>query len=93
LHTAAPNCVILDTSKEKGDPNMKTAKGTTCKGRHEKNGKVGAGVWDVYIINGRRYTVCAHQVGDGYCGALIDVTNLEQITVCCGIKANHISPT
>lgn len=68
---------------------MKTARGTECQGNHNRNGKMGSGRWDVYTIAGHRYTVCAHKMGhDGYCGALIDVTDAQTVTICCG---NHPS--
>jgi hypothetical protein len=67
---------------------MQTAKGTKCNGSHEFNGKRDTGIWDVYEMNGRRYTVCAHRVGDTYCGALIDVTD-GPVVICCGDEQNH----
>lgn len=67
---------------------MRTHTGKDCTGSHRHNGKSGAGLWDVYTINGRRYTVCAHTVGDSYCGALIDVTDSE-VVICCGNERNH----
>jgi len=38
----------------------------------------------ILTIGDRLYTVCGHPIGDlGYCGHLIDVTDLP-VTICCG---------
>jgi len=63
---------------------METATGSKCEASHEYNGWRGLGRWTVYQIGERRYTVCAHQEEHGYCGALIDVTDLPQVVICCG---------
>lgn len=64
---------------------MQTAISTECHEEHAYNGKRGDRAWDVYEWNRRRYTVCAHPEGEtGYCGALIDVTELRRVTICCG---------
>lgn len=63
---------------------MKTAKGTECKGKHEFNGKRGMDMWQVYEIGGNRWTVCAHQVGNTHCGALIEVVPDRPVSICCG---------
>ncbi len=67
------------------DETVKTAKGTECNGKHEfsLSGR-GMDLYKVRTIEGRRYTVCAHQVGRTYCGALIDVTDLPAVVICCG---------
>jgi len=70
---------------------MKTAKGTDCNGKHQQNplGARGSDLWSVMTINGRRYTVCAHEVRPGVqCGALIDVTDTE-VVICCGNESKH----
>ncbi len=68
---------------------MKTAKGTDCSGKHEFNHSRGMDMWTERRINGRRYTTCAHQVGNNYCGELIDVTDLPQAVICCGDDTKH----
>lgn len=63
---------------------MRTAKGTECKGSHEFNGKRGMAMFDVYEWDGKRYSVCAHQVGEsGYCGKLIELGDGPAV-ICCG---------
>lgn len=52
---------------------------------------------DLIRIGGRRYTVCMHipserdsqglawdEVGDDYCGNLVDVTDRLRVSACCG---------
>lgn len=71
---------------------MKTAKGTICTGHSHARNPLGAresALWTVMAINGRRYTICAHEVRPGVqCGALIDVTDRE-VVICCGDDAHH----
>jgi hypothetical protein len=65
---------------------MKTARGGQCEAEHSSNGL--KHLEDVIVINGRRYAVCAHPVGNTYCGALIDVTGRE-LVLCCGDDKKH----
>ncbi len=64
---------------------MKQANGYDCGGRHLQDEKS----LSILTINGRRYTVCSHQVDNDRCGALIDVTDLAAVVYCCGIESNH----
>ena len=64
---------------------FRTATGEQCSALHEYNGKSGADIYAVQAIGDRRYTVCAHPIARyGYCGKLIDVTDLPQVVICCG---------
>ena len=60
---------------------MKTATGQDCGGKHGKGFL--RNQFGIQEINGRRYTVCSHVVGNTICGELIDVTD-GPIVFCCG---------
>lgn len=65
---------------------------TTCNHDHTSKHPTPEEMPKVARWNGRRYIVCSHRVGNDYCGALIDVTDLDVVKVntCCGIESNHI---
>lgn len=68
---------------------MRTALETQCSGNHDRNGKVDEDKWDVcYTPEGERYTICAHRVGNTYCGAVIMLGNGPAV-ICCGNERNH----